>query len=283
MQQGSLAPQPRPAAGRNKPANSRAGVRLHCQRVRWARYGRAVVLSCLIFGVDVSADAASVFVARRGWHIDVGFAVADLTAPLNVIAAKFPGSRYVFFGFGDRQYLHAAHRGAPILLRALWPGQGLVLATALGAAPTAAFGRDSVVELKHSRKCNPSFGLRCHHLSAALSRDSVASEVYQVPIAEVCSSTRTPLMTPSTPATRGLRKRCIVAACRSGLEGSSSQVSSGDRCGSVLPPHRSANADCQGSSSFSTAACYRSDTPPWFPNLSARPRWSSRVGADCYC
>jgi len=110
------------------------------------------VLSCLIFGVDVSADAASVFVARRGWHIDVGFAVADLTAPLNVIAAKFPGSRYVFFGFGDRQYLHAAHRGAPILLRALWPGQGLVLATALGAAPTAAFGRDSVVELSISRE-----------------------------------------------------------------------------------------------------------------------------------
>jgi hypothetical protein len=116
-----------------------------------ARFGRAVVFLCLIFGADVSADAASVFVARRGWHIDVGFAVADLTAPLNVIAAEFPGAQYLFFGFGDRQYLHAAHHGAPILLRALWPGQGLVLATALGAAPAAAFGRDSVVELSISR------------------------------------------------------------------------------------------------------------------------------------
>ncbi len=155
MQQGSLAIQPRPAAGQNKPANSRTGVRLHCQWVEWglaaARFSQAALLLCLIFGVHVSAHSASVFVARRGWHIDVGFAVADLTAPLNVIAMEFPGARYLFFGFGDRQYLHAAHHGAPILLRALWPGQGLVLATALGAAPTAAFGRDSVVELSISR------------------------------------------------------------------------------------------------------------------------------------
>ncbi len=155
MQQGSLATQPRRAAGQNKPAKSRAGVRLHCQRARLgrvaARLGRAALLICLIFGVDVSADAASVFVARRGWHIDVGFGVADLTAPLNVIAAEFPGAQYLFFGFGDRQYLYAAHHGAPILLRALWPGQGLVLVTALGAAPPAAFGRDSVAELSISR------------------------------------------------------------------------------------------------------------------------------------
>lgn len=120
-------------------------------RLAAARFGRAALLLCLVFGVDVSAHAASVFVARRGWHIDVGFAVADLTAPLNFIAVEFPGAQYLFFGFGDRQYLHAAHHGAPILLRALWPGQGLVLATALGAAPTAAFSRDSVVELSISR------------------------------------------------------------------------------------------------------------------------------------
>jgi hypothetical protein len=90
---------------------------------------------------------AAVYLARRGWHVDVGFAVASLTAPLDAVAGEFPGARYLFFGFGDRRYLMAKHRNMPALLAALWPGKGLILATALGAAPDDAFGAAQVIEL----------------------------------------------------------------------------------------------------------------------------------------
>ena len=76
------------------------------------------------FGTDAgagSAKSAVIYVARRSWHIDVGFAVADLQPPLNAVAAQFPGVRYLFFGFGDRHYLLAKDRNAPVLLAALWP------------------------------------------------------------------------------------------------------------------------------------------------------------------
>jgi hypothetical protein len=88
-----------------------------------------------------------VFVARRGWHIDIGLAVEDLTAPLNAVAADLPGTRYLFFGFGDKHYLLAKKHKAPAMLGALWPGAGIMLVTGLAGTPDAAFGAGSVVAL----------------------------------------------------------------------------------------------------------------------------------------
>jgi hypothetical protein len=53
---------------------------------------------------------------------------------------EFPGAQYLFFGFGDRHYLLAKNRGAPVALAALWPGRGMFLATGLTSAPSVAFG-----------------------------------------------------------------------------------------------------------------------------------------------
>ena len=94
-----------------------------------------------------SAKSTVIYVVRRGWHIDVGFAAADIQPPLNSVAGQFPGVRYLFFGFGDRHYLLAKHRNAPVLLGALWPGGGMILATALGSSPQEAFGAAHVVAL----------------------------------------------------------------------------------------------------------------------------------------
>jgi uncharacterized protein (TIGR02117 family) len=91
-----------------------------------------------------------IYVARRGWHIDIGFDVADLAAPLAAVAADFPTARYVFFGFGDRRYLLAKHKNFPSLLAALWPGAAMVLATGLVAPPDEAFGDANVVRLRVS-------------------------------------------------------------------------------------------------------------------------------------
>jgi len=91
-----------------------------------------------------------IYVARRGWHIDVGFRTLDIPEPLASLSSQFAGSRYLFFGFGDRHYLVAKNKNFPGLLAALWPGAGLVLVTALTAAPEEAFGSEHVIRLKLS-------------------------------------------------------------------------------------------------------------------------------------
>ena len=91
--------------------------------------------------------SAVVYVARRGWHIDIGMATADLRPPLDALASQFPGAQYLFFGFGDRHYLLAKRHNAPVLLAALWPGNAVLLVTGLAATPQEAFGASHVIEL----------------------------------------------------------------------------------------------------------------------------------------
>ena len=101
------------------------------------------------------ADAAKsvvIYVVRRGWHMDVGFAAGDLQPPLNAVVGQFPGVRYLFFGFGDQRYLMARDRNAPTLLAALWPGRGMILATALASSPQNAFGAAHVIALSVTQK-----------------------------------------------------------------------------------------------------------------------------------
>jgi hypothetical protein len=95
-----------------------------------------------------SAKPVSVYVARRGWHIDVGFETSDLKPPLASLSAEFPAVQSVFFGFGDERYLRARNRNVPLLLAALWPGRGLILATGLMSTPQSAFGRTHVIALQ---------------------------------------------------------------------------------------------------------------------------------------
>lgn len=93
--------------------------------------------------------APVIYIVRRGWHVDVGFAADDLAPPLDALEAGFPGVRYLIFGFGDRRYLMSKHR-TPAMLGALWPGKGLILVTALAAGPAHAFGGAHVIALQVS-------------------------------------------------------------------------------------------------------------------------------------
>jgi hypothetical protein len=90
----------------------------------------------------------TIFVARRKWHVDIGFAAKDLEPPLRSLAADFPGAQFVFFGFGDRHYLLATNRHFASMLAAVWPGPGIILATALKATPGEAFGAAEVIPLR---------------------------------------------------------------------------------------------------------------------------------------
>ncbi|MDB6045252.1 MAG: hypothetical protein JWM63_3803 [Gammaproteobacteria bacterium] len=94
-----------------------------------------------------SANSTNViYVVRRSWHIDIGFAAADLHPPLASVRAGFPGAQYLLFGFGDRAYLTKGGKFSGTLA-ALLPGPGLVLATGLEASPETVFGVDNVIRI----------------------------------------------------------------------------------------------------------------------------------------
>jgi len=86
-------------------------------------------------------------VIGRGWHTELGLPVAPLRPPLARLAARFPGAATLTFGFGDRAFVLARHRGFGDALGALFPNPGLVLLTVLATSSTAAFGADRVVLL----------------------------------------------------------------------------------------------------------------------------------------
>ena len=89
----------------------------------------------------------TLYVVRRGWHIDLGFAVKDMQPTLRRVADHFPGARYLLFGFGDRRYLTTKGWHVPAMLTALWPGRGLILTTALRGTPEEAFGPANISRL----------------------------------------------------------------------------------------------------------------------------------------
>ena len=99
---------------------------------------------------DATGSPVTVYVARRKWHIDVGFAAADLDPSLRPVKAEFPAAKYLFFGFGDRHYLLTTSKTTPLLLRALWPGPALLLVTAIKDPPEFAFGPSQLLRLELS-------------------------------------------------------------------------------------------------------------------------------------
>lgn len=98
-------------------------------------------------GAHPADNSAVIYVVRRKWHVDIGFAVADLQPPLASLRADFPAARYLLFGFGDRHYLLDQDQGFGGMLGALWPGAGLMLVTSLAAPLQAAFGDANVIAI----------------------------------------------------------------------------------------------------------------------------------------
>jgi hypothetical protein len=121
---------------------------------------RAALLVAAFFAAAPLAEAAGaetaaascepgaivLYLARRRWHTDIGFAAKELNPALAPIAQRFPRAKYVFFGFGDRHYLLSKRKGTSTLAGALLPGAGLILVTAIENAPAQAFGASHVIE-----------------------------------------------------------------------------------------------------------------------------------------
>ena len=107
----------------------------------------AVLVFILSSAANAGSDSSTIYVARRGWHVDIGVAAADLSPPLAQAAAALPGARFVFFGFADKHYLLAKNHSGPVLLSALFPGASILLATGIANSPAEGFGATHVVTL----------------------------------------------------------------------------------------------------------------------------------------
>jgi uncharacterized protein (TIGR02117 family) len=90
---------------------------------------------------------AVVYLIGRGWHTDIGLPVEEIIGPLAIMEERFPGVRFLTFGFGERQFLVNRKTNIGTMLGALLPSQSALLMTALKASPEAAFGSSNVVVL----------------------------------------------------------------------------------------------------------------------------------------
>lgn len=102
-------------------------------------------------GVVGPPGDAVIYVIERSWHSDIGVPVDEITGPLAGLEQRFPGVRFLTFGFGERQFLLSRQVTAGSMLRAMLPSQSALLMTALDATPEAAFGAQHVVVLHVSR------------------------------------------------------------------------------------------------------------------------------------
>lgn len=94
------------------------------------------------------AAAGAIRLVARDWHTDVALAAGQLGAPLDGLAAEWPGAVSLVLGFGDRAWLLHGDRSIGAMLAALLPGPGAMLVTGLSVPPEEAFGADSVVALR---------------------------------------------------------------------------------------------------------------------------------------
>jgi uncharacterized protein (TIGR02117 family) len=97
------------------------------------------------------SDDPVIYVVGRGWHTDIGLPVEELAGGLGTLTGKFPGVRFLTFGFGERQFVVNREKSFGAMLNALLPSQSALLMTALRAPPQVAFGPSNVVELHVSR------------------------------------------------------------------------------------------------------------------------------------
>ncbi|MBL6457482.1 DUF2459 domain-containing protein [Belnapia sp. T6] len=128
-----------------------------------AKPGRRVLLLLLLLlpacvaappASPVSGPAvAEIQVIGRDWHTDIAVPADDPRLPpvLAAVARDFPGVRHLVFGFGDRAWLLGRDASPLGMLRALLPGAGAILVTALARPPEEAFGPANVVTLPVSR------------------------------------------------------------------------------------------------------------------------------------
>jgi uncharacterized protein (TIGR02117 family) len=110
---------------------------------RWPGWlGLVLALGC----ATGAARSETVTVIAGGWHTELALPRDALAGELTALAPRFPGARYLVFGWGARDFYMARDPDLGDVLRAMTPGPAVVLIAPLGVPPEAWVGpRNSVV------------------------------------------------------------------------------------------------------------------------------------------
>ncbi len=80
-----------------------------------------------------------VYLMKHGWHTDLAIPSAELRGNMTIFQRIFPGVKILVFGFGKRTFMTAPVHTSGELLIGPFPGEGLLLVTALRAPPDVAY------------------------------------------------------------------------------------------------------------------------------------------------
>lgn len=239
---------------------------------------RSPIVQSAVAHPDAAQRPVLVYVVRRHWHIDIGFAAADLVPPLDDLSARFEGLRYALFGFGDRHYLLAKHHDAPDMLGALWPGPGMMLVTGLDTPPARAFGAAHVIEITISAA-----QARAAEAYIASSFAGAAAVSAGAPLPKELA----PGPYPGSLYFSAVPQYSAFHTCNTWAAGALRAAGLPVRSSLVLFAgqlwRQSARLGVSSSDVSHTGADCRSGRPPWSSSLAAPPPSSSRAAKGCCC
>jgi uncharacterized protein (TIGR02117 family) len=109
------------------------------------------------------------YLIASGWHTEIALPVRAISGPLETLTRDFPGSSYLLFGWGERDYYMARQPTGADALRALFPGPAVLLVTPLNHPPQNLRAGDHVFALVLS---TAGFNRLANHVWAALDKSA---------------------------------------------------------------------------------------------------------------
>lgn len=116
---------------------------------------------------EAASDGVPIYLIAAGWHTEIALPIHAIHGPLRALTSDFPGSRYLVFGWGERNYYMARAPTFDDAMRALFPGPAVLLVSPLYQPP-----RDSRPAAQVFEVGLPTAGLDplSNHLWAALEK-----------------------------------------------------------------------------------------------------------------
>jgi uncharacterized protein (TIGR02117 family) len=82
----------------------------------------------------------SLYVIAGGWHTELALPLVSINPPLTTLMGRFPGAKYLVFGWGARGFYMEPHPDFADLMRAAAPGPAVMLVIPLAISPAAFAG-----------------------------------------------------------------------------------------------------------------------------------------------
>ena len=99
---------------------------------------------------EAPKNGVTTYLIAAGWHTEIALPIDAIHDPLKTVAPDFPGSRYLSFGWGERNYYMARAPTVGDAMSALFPGPAVLLVTPLYRPPRESRANAQVFELSLS-------------------------------------------------------------------------------------------------------------------------------------